>query len=73
MGSGWMITENHFAFLRMQKIIIKFKLFYMIKQERSLSKLVIKQSFLNPLKGMYKYLTANMIFYIEILKAKHLK
>lgn len=47
--------------------------FFMIKQQRSLSKLVIKQSFLNPLKGIYRYLTANMIFKIEILKAKHLK
>lgn len=51
----------------------KIQPFFIIKQERSPYKLVIKQSLLNPLKGIYKYLTANMIFNIEILKAKHLK
>ena len=45
----------------------------MIKGERPLSKLGIKESFLNSLKGIYKYLIANMALNGKILKAKYLK
>ena len=45
----------------------------MIMGERPLSKLGIKESFLNSLKGIYKYLIANMALNGKILKAKYLK
>lgn len=73
MDLGRVITENHFIFLRMQKIIIKFNIFFHVKEEGSLRKLVTKESLLNLLKGIYKYLIANMVLTIEILKAKHLR
>lgn len=40
----------------------------MIKGQRPLSKLGIKESFLHSLKGIYKYLTANMALNGKIWK-----
>lgn len=47
--------------------------FFMITGERPLHKLGIKESFLNSLKGIYKYLIENMALNGKILKAKYLK